>query len=56
MKSFYADCRSCALVVNDISSGFRLINVGLRPNCGMYPWLINVYLDGVVREVKVLCL
>ena len=25
------------------------VNVGLRLDCVMSPWLINVYMDGVVR-------
>ena len=29
------------------------VNVGLRQNCVMPPWLFNVYMDGVVREVNV---
>ena len=27
------------------------VNVGLRQGCVMSPWLFNVYMDGVVREV-----
>ena len=30
------------------------VNVGLRQGCVMSPWLFNVYIDGVVREVNVL--
>ena len=29
------------------------VNVGLRQGCVMSPWLFNVYIDGVVREVNV---
>ena len=29
------------------------VNVGLRQSCVMSPWLFNVYMDGVVREVNV---
>ena len=29
------------------------VNVGLRQGCMMSPWLFNVYMDGVVREVNV---
>ena len=28
------------------------INVGLRQGCVMYPWMFNVYVDGVAREVN----
>ena len=29
------------------------LNVGLRQGCVMSPWLFNVHVDGVVREVNV---
>ena len=29
------------------------VNVGLRQGCVMSPWLFNVYMDGVFREVNV---
>ena len=28
------------------------VNVGLRQGCAMSPWLFNMYMDGVVREVN----
>ena len=28
------------------------VNVGLRQGCVMSPWLLNVYMNGVVREVN----
>ena len=37
---------------NDESEWIR-VNVGLRQGCVMSPWLFNVYMDGVVREVNV---
>ena len=37
---------------NNVSKWF-LVNVGLRQGCVMSPWLFNVYMDGVVREVNV---
>ena len=52
MQSFYVDSRACVLVGNYVSEWFP-VNVGLRQDCGMSPWLFNVYLDGVVREVNV---
>ena len=39
-------------VENDVSEWF-LVNVGLRQGCVISPWLFNVYLDSVVREVNV---
>ena len=40
-------------VGNDVSEWFPG-NVGLRQGCVMSPWLFNVYMDGVVREVNVI--
>ena len=32
------------------------VNVGLRQRCVMSPWVFNVYMDGMVREVNVMAL
>ena len=52
VQSFYVDSRACVRVGNDVSEWFP-INVGLRQGCVMSPWLFNVYIDVVVREVNV---
>ena len=52
MQSFYVDSRACVRVGNDVSEWFK-VNVVLRQGCVMSPFLFNVYLDGVVREVNV---
>ena len=52
MQSFYLDSRACVRVGNDVSEWFQ-VNVGLRPGCVISPWLFNVYMNGVVREVNV---
>ena len=46
------DCRACVRVKNDVSEWFP-VNVGLRQGCVMFPWLFNVYTDGVVWEMNV---
>ncbi len=35
---------------NGVSDWFP-VRVGLRQRCVMSPWLLNVYMDGIVREV-----
>ena len=52
MQYFYVDSRACVRVGNDVREWFQ-VNVGLRQGCVMSPWLFNVYMDGVVREVNV---
>ena len=49
VQSFYVDSRTCVLFGNDVS-GFQF---GLRQGCVMSPWLFNVYMDGVVRQLNV---
>ena len=51
VQSFYVDSRVCVRVEN-VSEWF-LVNVGLRQGCVMSPWLFNVHMDGVIREVNV---
>ena len=52
VQSFHVDSRACVRVGNDVSEWFP-VNVGLRQGCVISPWLFNVYMDGVVREVNV---
>ena len=52
VQSFYVDSSACERVGNDVSEWFP-VNVGSRQGCVMSPWLFNVYMDGVVREVNV---
>ena len=40
------------IIINDVREWFP-VNIGLRKGCVMSPWLFNVYMDGVVREVNV---
>ena len=49
--SFYIDSMACVRVGNDVSGWFP-IYVRLRQGCVKSPWLFNVYMDGVVREVN----
>ena len=51
VKSMYADSRACVRVGSDRSEWFT-VKVGLRQGCVMSPWLFNLYIDGVVREVN----
>ena len=50
IKSFYEQGRACVRVGSELSESFE-VKMGLRQGCVMSPWLFNVYMDGVVREV-----
>ena len=50
IKSFYEEGRACVRVGSELSESFE-VKMGLRQGCVMSPWLFNVYMDGVVREV-----
>ena len=51
VQRFNTDSRTCVREGMDVSEWFP-VNVGLRQGCVMSPWLFNVYMDGVVREVN----
>ena len=51
VKSFYMNSRACVRVGNSASDWFP-VNVGLRQGCVMSPWLFNIFMDGVVREMN----
>ena len=52
VKSFYVDSRACVRVGNQESDSFQ-VRIGLRQGCVMSPWLFNLFMDGVVREVNI---
>ena len=57
VESFYEDSRACYTVRAGIDASECLsVNVGLRQGLVMSPWLLNVYVDGVKREVMLMCL
>ena len=50
VQSFYVNSRACVRVGKEVSEWFP-VRVGLRQGCVMSPWLFNLFMDGVVREV-----
>src|ERR1044072_9788043 len=50
IKLFYENCRVRVRVRRELTEWFN-VGVGLRQGCVMSPWLFNVLMDGVVREV-----
>ena len=51
VKSLYVGSKACVRVRNEVSEWFP-VRVELRQGCVMSPWLFNLYIDGVVREVN----
>ena len=51
IMSFYDEGKACVRVGGVVSDSFE-VTVGLRQGCVMSPWMFNLYMDGVVREVN----
>ena len=51
IRSFYAKSEACGRVCRKESEWFR-VEVGLRQACVMPPWVFNLFMDGVVREIR----
>ena len=51
VKSIYVDSSACVRIKEGESEQFR-IDSGVRQGCIMSPWLFNIYMDGVMKEVK----
>ena len=51
IKSTYVDSSACVRVKGGASERFR-IDSGMRQGCIMSPRLFNVYMDGVMKEVR----
>ena len=51
IQSFYNNSRALVRVGNRESESFP-VRVGLRQGCVMSPWLFNIFMDGVVREIN----
>ena len=51
IMSMYVDSSSCVRIKGGESEQFR-IDSGVRQACIMSPWLFNIYMDGMMKEVK----
>ncbi len=50
-KSSYEEASTCVKFSGETSEHFE-IKVDLRQGCVMSPWLFNIYMDGVMKEMK----
>ena len=51
IKSMYVDSSACVRVKGGESEQFGIDN-GVRQGCIMSPWLFNINMEGVIKEVK----
>ena len=51
IKSMYVDSSACVREKGDESEWFR-INRGVTQGSIMFPWLFNVYMDAVMKEIQ----
>ena len=51
VRSIYVNSLACVRVKGCESECFR-IDSGVRQMCIMFPWLFNVYMDAVMKKVK----
>ena len=50
IKSMYVDSEACVRI-NRVESEWFKIESGVRQGCVMSPWLFNLYMDGVMKEL-----
>ena len=51
VQSLYERSEACVRVCREEGEWFR-VGFGLRQGCVMSPWLFNVFMDGVMKEVR----
>ena len=51
IKSIHVDSSACGRIKGGESEEFR-IDSRVRQGCIMFPWLFNLYMDGMMKEVK----
>ena len=52
IKTMYFNTLACVRVQGGESKCFK-IGSGMKQGCIMSPWLFNVYMDAVIKDVKV---
>src|SRR5678815_2512593 len=52
IKSMYDDSEACVRI-NGVKSDWFSINSGMRQGCVMSPYLFNLYMDGILKELEV---
>ena len=51
VQSLYTWNKACVRVCRKEGEWFE-VGVGLKQGCVMSPWLFNLFMDGVMREVR----
>src|SRR5678815_4241468 len=52
IKSMYDDSEACVRI-NGVNGDWFRIKSGVRQGCVMSPWLFNLDMDGVMKEIEV---
>ena len=52
IQSLYAGSQACVRVIGGRLSEWFPISQGVRQGCVLSPWLFNVFMDRIMREVK----
>ena len=50
-RSMYVNYEACVRVLGGKSDWFK-VDQGVRQGCVMFPWLVNLYKDHILREAK----
>ena len=52
IKSMYVNSLTCVKLKEGENKCFRM-NSGLKQGCIIFPWLFSIYMDTVIKEVKI---
>ncbi len=51
IQAFYREANACVRVGGKCSESF-VVEVGVRQGCVMSSWMLNIFMDGCMREMK----
>ena len=51
LQSLYEKSEACVRICREEGEWFE-VGVGLRKGCVMSPWLFNLFMDAVIKEIR----
>ncbi len=51
IQAFYREANACVRMEGEFSESFA-VEMGVRQGCVMSPWLLNIFMDGCMREMN----